>query len=95
MLHFKDRMNEVVDDVISIDIPPSVYLPNIPKKTQDDWIIANVRAKLYAKIAQVKLKDYPTNSGSCVLVPLGLIKIKPLVGNPVNIILNTLFSLCV
>jgi len=77
MGHFKDRMKEVVDDIVSIQLPDNVYLPNVPKATQDAWIISQIKSKLYAKVSAVEMKDYPTSRGSCILVPLGIIKLQP------------------
>lgn len=88
MGHFKDRMKEVIGDIISIQLPDNVYLPNIPKETQNAWIISKIKSKLYAKISQIEMKDYPTKRGSTILVPLGIIKLQPVKGNPVNIMIT-------
>jgi len=88
MAHFRDRMREVVDDIVSIQLPDNVYLPNVPKATQDAWIISQIKSKLYAKVSAVEMKDYPTSRGSCILVPLGIIKLQPVKGNPVNIMIT-------
>lgn len=88
MGHFKDRMKEVIGDIISIQLPDNVYLPNIPKATQDSWIISQIKSKMYAKISAVEMKDYPLTRGSCVLVPLGIVKLQPVKGNPVNIMIT-------
>jgi hypothetical protein len=88
MGHFKDRMKEVVDDIVSVQLPDNVYLPNVPRETQDAWIISQIKSKLYSKVAAVEAKDYPTSRGSCVLVPLGIIKLQPVKGNPTNIMIT-------
>lgn len=87
MLHFKDRVQEVIGNIQSIQLPPNVYLPNIPKEAQDAWIINQIKSKMMAKISQVEAKDYPTTRGSCVLVPMGILKLQPVKGNPTNIII--------
>jgi hypothetical protein len=88
MGHFKDRVKEVIGDIQSIQLPPAVYIPNVPKETQDAWIISQIKSKMLAKISQVEAKDYPTTRGSCILVPLGIIKLQPLRGNPTNILIT-------
>jgi hypothetical protein len=59
MVHFNDRVNEVVNDIIGIQLPANVYLPNAPKETQDAWIISQLQAKLKDKINAVIATDYP------------------------------------
>jgi len=87
--HFGDRVNEVINNIVSIQIPPTAYLPNIPKEKQDAWIISQIQTQLRNKINAVKEKQYPEgNSGICVLVPLGLIKIQPMNGVASNIIVT-------
>lgn len=88
MVHFKDRVKEVIGDIQSIQLPPNLYLPNIPKEVQDAWIISQIKAKMFAKISAVEAKDYPTTRGSCVLVPMGIIKLQPVKGNPTNIMVT-------
>lgn len=85
MGHFKTRMNEVLYNIQSIEIPDNVYIPNIPKEKQDEWIIKQIQTKLQSKVDAIIAKDYPIG-GSCVVVPLGLIKLQPLKGNPVNVL---------
>lgn len=88
MGHFKDRVKEVIGDIQSIQLLPNAYLANIPKETQDAWIISQIKAKMLAKINQVEAKDYPTTRGSCILVPLGIIKLQPVRANPTNILIT-------
>ncbi len=92
MGHFNDRVNDVVDSIIGIEIPANVYLPNIPKETQDAWIISQLQEKLKSKINGVIATDYPigkkAGQGICVLVPLGMIKVQPVKGNPVTAIVT-------
>ena len=88
MGHFKDRIKEVIGDIQLIQLPDNVYLPNIPRATQDAWIISKIKSKLYAKVSQIEMKDYPTKRGSTILVPLGIIKLQPVKGNPVNIMIT-------
>jgi len=88
MGHFKDRVKEVIGDIQSIQLPPNIYLPNVPQEVQDAWIISQIKAKMLAKINAVEAKDYPTTRGSCVLVPLGIIKVQPIKGNPTNILIT-------
>lgn len=87
MGHFKDRVKEIVGDIKSIELPANVYLPNIAKEIQDAWIISQIKAKLLAKIS-AEAKEYPTTRGSCVLVPMGIIKLQPIKGNPTNILIT-------
>jgi hypothetical protein len=81
MAHFNDRVNEVVNDIIGIQLPANVYLPNASKETQDAWIISQLQAKLKDKINAVIATDYPIGKkgkeGICVLVPLGMVKVQP------------------
>ena len=92
MGHFNDRVSEVVDDIISVTIPGNVYLPTAPKETQDAWIISQLQEKLKAKINEVIATDYPIGKkgkeGICVLVPLGMVKVQPVKGNPVTAIVT-------
>lgn len=87
MSHFKKRVNEVLYNIQSIQLPEDVYLPNIPKETQDAWIIKQIQSKVQAKINAIINKDYPIG-GSCVLAPLGIIKVQPLKGSPVNVMIT-------
>lgn len=87
--HFGDRVNEVINNIVSIQIPPTAYLSNIPKEKQDAWIISQIQTQLRGKINAVKEKQYPEgNTGICVLVPLGLIKIQSINGSQSNIIIT-------
>lgn len=86
--HFDDRVNEVINSIVTVQIPPNAYLPNVSKEIQDTWIINQIQQKIKAKINQVIAKDYPTDSGSCVLVPLGMIKVQPLNGGQSNILVT-------
>src|ERR1035438_7018771 len=88
--HFDDRVSEVVDDIVSIQLPPAIYLPNIPKETQDAWIINQIKEKVKGKIKNIIVKVYPDGNGSgiCSVVPLGLIKVQPINGNPVNALIT-------
>lgn len=92
MGHFNDRVNDVVDSIISVQIPANVYLPNVPKETQDAWIISQLQEKLKVKIAAVTATDFPigkkAGQGICVLVPLGMIKVQPVKGNPVTAVVT-------
>jgi hypothetical protein len=92
MAHFNDRVNEVVNDIIGIQLPANVYLPNASKETQDAWIISQLQAKLKDKINAVIATDYPIGKkgkeGICVLVPLGMVKVQPVKGNPVTVVVT-------
>jgi hypothetical protein len=92
MAHFNDRVNEVVNDIIGIQLPANVYLPNASKETQDAWIISQLQAKLKDKINAVIATDYPIGKkgkeGICVLVPLGMVKVQPVKGNPVTAVVT-------
>lgn len=88
MVHFKDRVKEVIGDIVSIQIPDNVYIPNVPKPTQDAWIISKIKSKMYSKVSQVEMKNYPTTRGTCILVPMGIIKVQPIKGNPVNVLIT-------
>ena len=92
MGHFNNRVNEVVNDIIGIQLPANVYLPNAPKETQDAWIISQLQAKLKDKINSVIATDYPIGKkgkeGICVLVPLGMVKVQPVKGNPVTAVVT-------
>lgn len=92
MAHFNDRVNEVVNDIIGIQLPANVYLPNASKETQDAWIISQLQAKLKDKINAVIATDYPIGKkgkeGICVLVPLGMVKVQPIKGNPVTAVVT-------
>ena len=92
MVHFNDRVNEVVNDIIGIQLPANVYLPNASKETQDAWIISQLQAKLKDKINAVIATDYPIGKkgkeGICVLVPLGMVKVQPVKGNPVTAVVT-------
>ncbi len=87
MGHFKERLNEVLYSIVNIQIPPAFYLPNIPKEKQDAWIISQIQTKIQAKVDAIIAKDYPIG-GSCVLVPLGMIKVQPIKGNPSNVLIT-------
>jgi hypothetical protein len=87
MTHFKERVNEVLYDIQSIQIPDTYYLPNIPKETQDAWIIKQIQEGIQPKINDIIAKDYPVG-GSCVLAPLGMVKVQPIKGNPVNVLIT-------
>lgn len=87
MGHFDERIQEVLYNIQSIQIPANYYLPNIPKETQDAWIISQIQKRLQAKIDGIIAKDYPIG-GSCVLAPLGMIKVQPIKGNPSNILVT-------
>ena len=92
MGHFNDRVSQVVDDITNVTVPSNVYLPNVPKETQDAWIISQLQEKLKDKIAGVTATDYPIGKkgkeGICVLVPLGMVKVQPIKGNPVTAIVT-------
>lgn len=88
MIHFKDRVTEVISDIQSIQLPLQAYIPSIPKETQDAWIISQIKTKLNAKVQAVTDKDYPLTRGSCVLVPLGIVKVQPLKGMPVTVLVT-------
>jgi hypothetical protein len=87
MGHFHDRVKEVLYDIQSIQIPSNYYLPNVPKEAQDAWIVKQIQTQIQAKLNAIIAKDYPVG-GSCVLAPLGLIKIQPIKGNPANILVT-------
>ena len=92
MGHFKERVDEVIDNIVSIQLPPNFYIPSVPKETQDAWIIGQIQSRIKAKIDEVISKEYPIGKGSkegiCVLVPLGMIKVQPLKGNPTNVLIT-------
>lgn len=92
MSHFKERINEIVDDIQQISISPNMYLPNISKDKQDDWIIDQIKFNILNKITSIINKQYPigqgANSGICVVIPLGLIKVKNLVGQLSDILIT-------
>lgn len=83
MNHFNQRVDEVLYSISNVKIPDSVYLPNIPKEDQDDYIMRTIQDEMQEKINQVLAKDYPVG-GSCVVAPLGHITIQPLKGVPVK-----------
>lgn len=89
MGHFNDRVSEVVEDIVSISMPPNVYVAGASKEEQDAWVISQIQNKLKEKINTLIATDFPIgkgkNQGICVLVPLGMIKVQPLKGNPVTI----------
>ncbi len=87
-LHFNERMTDVVDNIVSIKLPPNAYLPNIPKESQDKWIISQIQQKINAKVQAIIDKDYPRGRGICAVAPLGMIKLQPAVGNPINILVT-------
>ncbi len=94
--HFKDRVKDRLDGIDSIEIPSNVYLPDISKDVQDKWIINQInqiKKTLLTKIDAVLAKEYPNKGklreGICVLVPLGFITIKPIIGGTVKIKINT------
>ena len=89
MGHFNDRVSEVVDDIRSVTMPSNVYVAGATKEAQDAWVISQIQSKLKEKINRLFTTDYPIgkgkNQGVCVLVPLGILKVQPLKGNPVTI----------
>lgn len=87
--HFNDRFDEVIDSIVSIQIPHNIYIPNISKETQDEWIITQIKDKIKVKVNLILKKPYPIAGGICVLAPLGMIKIQPLKGNPANILITS------
>ena len=92
MGHFYDRYSEVIEDIIDVTIPDNVYVLGAPKETQKVWIISKIEEQLKEKIEKIKNTDYPIGkkkgTGICVLVPLGMIKVQPLKGNPVTAIIT-------
>lgn len=92
MGHFNDRVSEVVDDIISVTMPANVYVAGASKEQQDAWVISQIQDKLKEKINSVIATDFPIgkgkNEGICVLVPLGMVKVQPLKGNPVTVIVT-------
>ena len=92
MGHFNDRYSEVIEDIIDVTIPDNVYVPSATKEAQKAWIISQIQEQLKEKIEKIKATDYPigkkTGTGICVLVPLGMIKVQPLKGNPVTAIVT-------
>jgi len=89
MGHFNDRVSEVVEDIIGVTIPPNVYVAGATKEQQDAWVISQIQSKLKEKINAVIATDFPIGKGNkegiCVLVPLGMVKVQPLKGNPVTV----------
>lgn len=89
MGHFNDRVGEVVEDIIAVTMPPNVYVAGATKEKQDAWVISQIQDKLKEKINTLIATDYPIgkgkNEGICVLVPLGMLKVQPLKGNPATI----------
>lgn len=88
MEHFKDRFKDVVKNVVALHMPDTAYLPNVPKEAQDSWIATQIRDRVTAKVKAIETKDYPTDRGSCVLVPLGLLKVQPIHGSLVNVLVT-------
>ena len=88
MDHFNDRVVDVIDNIVSVDIPEGFYIPNIPTIDQDNWIISQIQAQLKAKIQKVIDTDYPENNGVCVVVPLGIILIKSLQGKRFKVLVT-------
>lgn len=90
--HYNDRVNEVLYDIVSVQIPPNYYLPNIPEIEQNDWIIKQIQQQIQTKLDAIMAKDYPSyektqpkREGICVLIPLGIIKVKAINGMINNI----------
>lgn len=92
MGHFNKRVSEVVDNIINIKVPENVYINGVSKKEQDEWIISQLKIKIKEKINKIINTKYPIgkreNIGICVLVPLGMLKLQPLKGNPVSIMVT-------
>lgn len=88
MAHFKERVDEVLYTIESIEIPSTCYLPNIPKEAQDAYVITQIQEQVQLKIDMVINKDYPSEGGVCVLVPLGLIKVQPISGPAYNVMIK-------
>jgi len=92
MGHFNDRVSEVVEDIIDITIPDNIYIQGVSKETQKSWIISQIQQELKEKINAVIATDFPigkkNSTGICVLVPLGMIKVQPVKGNPVTAIVT-------
>jgi hypothetical protein len=90
--HFDDREKEVVDNIVDITLPNNVYLPNVPIEQQKAWIIQQIQKALKVKINAVVSKTYPKgkglNLGVCSVAPLGMIKLQPLKGLPINILVT-------
>jgi len=87
MIHFNERVDEVLYNIIGIQIPDNYYLPNVPKDSQDEWIISQIQQNIQAKVNAIIDKDYPIGD-SAVLAPLGMLKLQPVKGNPVNIMVT-------
>lgn len=86
--HFGERVNEVLYNIESIELPPNAYISNVSKEAQDAYIIKEIQKQVQAKINAVIAKNYPASGkGSCVLVPLGIIKVQPLSGPAVNVMI--------
>ena len=90
--HFNKREKEVVDDIVDVTIPPNMFLPNVNVDIQKKWIIGEIQKALKSKIELITTKDYPIgtgfNLGICSIAPLGMIKLQPLNGNAVNILIT-------
>ena len=87
MGHFKDRVFERITNIREIKLGHGYYLPDIPKETQDAFIIKKIKETIKQKIDAVLNKDYPINNGVCVLVPLGKILVKPIKGQSTEILI--------
>ena len=88
MGHFKDRVFERLEYIQGIEMGHGYYLPNIPIDEQNRWIIKQIRKAMNEKIKGVLAKDYPSNDGVCVLVPLGKISVKPVKGQSTEILIK-------
>ena len=90
--HFNDRVKERITNIQSIVVPPNCYQPNVPKETQDQYLIKQIQEKVLAKVQAVIDKTYPAGkkleTGICAIVPLGLIKIQPPIGLPIKVTIN-------
>jgi len=90
--HFNKREKEVVDTIVDVTIPNDMFLPNVDIELQKKWIINEIQKVLKGKIDQIIGKNYPigkgANLGICAVAPLGMIKLQPLKGNPVNILIT-------
>jgi hypothetical protein len=83
MNHFNQRVDEVLYTISMVKVPETVYVPNVPKEDQDDYIMRTIQDEMQEKINSVLAKKYPVG-GSCIVAPLGQITIQPLKGAPVR-----------
>lgn len=73
--HFDERVDQVLLDIVNVEVPRDCLLRDVNVNKQKDYIIHCIANNITKKIDMVVKKRYPVG-GSCVLVPLGRIKIR-------------------